>query len=501
MKLKALLSVYNKKGIEELADFFVREGIEILSTGGTYTYLRSLSYPVTKLEDFTGSPEILHGRVKTLHPKVHGGILYRRDREEDLRDVAENDLTSIDFVCVNLYPFFEKLGENLTELEQVEFIDIGGPTMLRAAAKNFPFVYVLSEPENYAEFIKVYKEGSEEEKYAFRRKSAGLVFNLMGAYDSAVANYLLEEDQKTYGSFSYKKITALRYGENPHQSASLYEQIDGKGALKNIRILSGKELSYNNYKDLDIAWKVVNEFSEPCCCALKHNTPCGVALGENALECFEKAYKADPVSIFGGVIGFNVEVTRSCAEKMNEIFLEVVIAPSYSEEALEVLKRKKNLRILTCSEKPSAKNTMVSLDGLLLVQEEDKKNTEHLQVVTKALPSQALLEEMDFAFKVVKYVKSNAIVVTKDKMTLGIGGGQVNRIDAAVFALSKANGEATVLASDAFFPFPDVVEEAYAHGIKAIIQPGGSLKDEASIAACDKHGIPMVFTGIRHFKH
>jgi len=499
--MKALLSVYNKEGIEKLADFFVKEGIEILSTGGTYTHLKALGYSVTKLEEFTSSPEILHGRVKTLHPKVHGGILYRRNHEEDLRDVADNDISSIDFVCVNLYPFFEKLGENLSELAQVEFIDIGGPTMLRAAAKNYPFVYVLSSPEEYTPFMNVYKEGTVEEKLAFRKKSAGLVYNLMGAYDSAVANFLLKDEEKTYGSFSYRKVQSLRYGENPHQNASVYEEIDGHGALKSIRILSGKELSYNNYKDLDIAWKVVNEFSEPCCCALKHNTPCGVALGENALECYEKAYTADPISIFGGVIGFNVEVTRECAEKMNEIFLEVIIAPGYTPEALEVLKTKKNLRILTCSEKPSSRNTMVSLDGLLLVQEEDRKIFDHIKPVTEKKPTEEMMAEMEFAYKVVKYVKSNAIVVTKNKMTLGIGGGQVNRIDAAKFALSKAKGQATVLASDAFFSFPDVVEESALHGITAIIQPGGSLKDEASIAACDAHGITMVFTGMRHFKH
>lgn len=499
--MKALLSVYNKEGIEELADFFVKEGIEILSTGGTYTHLASLGYSVTKLEDFTKSPEILHGRVKTLHPKVHGGILYRRDHPDDLSDVSVNGLSSIDFVCVNLYPFFDKLEENLSELAQVEFIDIGGPTMLRAAAKNYPFVYALSSPDEYSAFMRVYKEGTEEEKLAFRRKSAGLVYNLMGAYDSAVANFLLKEEEKTYGGFSYRKVQSLRYGENPHQKASVYEEIDGHGALKSIRILNGKELSYNNYKDLDIAWKVVHEFSEPCCCALKHNTPCGVALGENALECFEKAYAADSVSIFGGVLGFNVEVTKECAEKMNEIFLEVVIAPSYTEDALEVLKSKKNLRILTCSHKPSATNTMVSLDGLLLVQEEDQKIFDQLKTVTKTSPTKEMTEEMIFAFKVVKYVKSNAIVVTKNKMTLGIGGGQVNRIDAAKYALSKANGQAVVLASDAFFPFPDVVEESAANGISAIIQPGGSLKDEASINACDDHGIAMVFTGMRHFKH
>lgn len=499
--MKALLSVYNKEGIELLADFFVREGIEILSTGGTYTYLKSLSYPVTKLEDFTKSPEILQGRVKTLHPKIHGGILYRRDHQDDLREVSENDLSSIDFVCVNLYPFFEKLGENLALLDQVEFIDIGGPAMIRAAAKNFPFVYVLSDPKMYEPFIKIYKEGSEEEKYDFRRKCAGLVYNLMGAYDSAVANFLLQDEEKEYGSFSYKKQHTLRYGENPHQKAVVYEEIDGDGALKHVKVLHGKELSYNNYKDLDIAWKVVHEFEEPCCCALKHNTPCGVALGNDALECYEKAYAADPVSIFGGVIGFNVEVTRECAEKMNEIFLEVVIAPGYTPEALEVLKAKKNLRILTCDKKPSAKNMMVSLDGLLLVQEEDQKIFDSFETVTKSSPTAELLKEMEFAYKVVKYVKSNAIVVTKNKMTLGIGGGQVNRIDAAIFALEKAHGKGTVLASDAFFPFSDVVEESAKHGISAIIQPGGSLRDADSVAACDAHGISMVFTGMRHFKH
>lgn len=499
--MKALISVYDKKGVKELADFFVEEGVEILSTGGTYTYLKEQGFQVTKVEEFTKSPEILHGRVKTLHPAIHGGILYRRNHEGDLKEVKENGLSSIDFVCVNLYPFFEKLGENLSELEQVEFVDIGGPTMLRAAAKNFPFVYTLSDPSQYEEFITVYREGTEEEQYKFRRKTAGLVFNLMGAYDGAVADFLLSEEEKTYGTFSYKKMQTLRYGENPHQKASVFEQIGMGGALKGIKVLGGKELSYNNFKDLDIAWKVVQEFVEPCCCAVKHNTPCGVALGRTALESYEKAYVADPVSIFGGVVAYNVEVTKECAERMNEIFLEVVIAPSYSDEALEVLTRKKNLRILTCSEKPSGTITMTSLDGLLLVQEEDKGLYQNLSVVTEKTPSDALMSELEFAFKVVKYVKSNAIVVSKDKMTLGIGGGQVNRIDAAKYALSKAEGNAVVLASDAFFPFPDVVEEAAKNSIQAIIQPGGSLKDEASIQACNEHGLSMVFTGMRHFKH
>lgn len=499
--MRALISVFDKTGLPQLANFFKEEGIEMISTGGTYTYLTQLGYAVTKVEEVTGAKELLKGRVKTLHPRIHGGLLYRRGVQEDEAEMLLEGIEAIDFVCVNLYPFTEELKNNHSLSEQVEFIDIGGPTMLRAAAKNFAHVYTLCHQRDYEPFMTLYRTGSEEAQFAFRKTLAGHVFNLMGAYDSTIASYLLQEEEHRYLSSPYEKVTTLRYGENPHQKASLYRALDGQGALSSLEMLGGKELSYNNYKDLDIAWKVVQEFHEPCCCALKHNTPCGVALGKDDLEAYEKAYEADPVSIFGGVVALNCEVTLATAEAMAKIFLEVVMAPSYTKEALALLKEKKNLRILQCTRPPQRPTSMVSLDGLLLLQEEDRDLLSTRQVVTKIAPSEEDLEELLFAWKVVKYVKSNAIVVTSNKQTLGIGGGQVNRIDAATYALEKAQGRALYLASDAFFPFQDVVEAAAKEGIHAIIQPGGSLRDQASIDACDEQGLAMVFTSMRHFKH
>ena len=499
--MRALLSVYDKEGLLELAEFLKSENIEMVSTGGTYRFLSEKGFNPLQVEEVTSSKEILDGRVKTLHPMIHGGILYRRDLAEDRKTVEELGIEGIDIVCVNLYPFFEKLKENLPEEEQVEFIDIGGPTMLRAAAKNFKFVYSLSDPKDYKDFMKIYADKDEQVKIGFRKKLAGKVFNLMGAYDSAVANYLLAEEDKEYLSLSYKKVSNLRYGENPHQKASYYESLDTEGALKHMEILWGKELSYNNLKDLDIAWKVANEFEEPACCALKHNTPCGVALGIDDVEAYTKAYTCDPVSIFGGIVALNCTVTLETAKKMSEIFLEVVIAPDFTEEALEVLQKKKNIRLIRCAHKPAQQKAYVSLDGLMLSQDEDLFDVSELNVVTQKAPTAEEMEELRFAYKVVKYAKSNAIVVTNDRMAIGIGGGQVNRIDAAKIALEKAAGKGVVMASDAFFPFEDVAIEAAAHQIKAIIQPGGSIRDKDSIRVCDEQGISMVFTAMRHFKH
>lgn len=499
--MRALISVYDKTGLKELAQFFNGQNIEMVSTGGTYTYLKENGFHPMKVEELTGFQEMLDGRVKTLHPAVHGGILYRRDHEMDVREMTDASISGIDIVCVNLYPFADKLKEDLPFDDQIEFIDIGGPTMLRAAAKNFSFVYALSDPKDYDDFINIFLSGTDSERLNLRRRLAGHVFNLMASYDSAVSNFLLEDHEKRYLSLSYRKLSDLRYGENPHQSASVYASLDQPGALNEIDILWGKALSYNNYKDLDIAWKVVSEFDDPACCALKHNTPCGVALGKDDFEAYAKAYEGDKVSIFGGIVALNCQVGKSTAEKMNEIFLEVVMAPSFTEEALETLKKKKNLRILTCQKKPESLTSFVSLDGLMLMQDEDKGKASDFKVVTAQTPTEEEMSEMEFAFKVVKYVKSNAIVVTKDRMTLGIGGGQVNRIDAAEFALKKAKGKGTVLASDAFFPFSDVVRASKAAGIRTIIQPGGSLRDQESIDLCDELGMSMVFTAMRHFKH
>ena len=499
---RALISVYDKSGILELVKFLRKNKVEIISTGGTFKYLKENNIEVTEISEITGSCEMLDGRVKTLHPIIHGGILAMRDNKEHMETLRERNIETIDMVVVNLYPFFEKVKEDLSFEEKVEFIDIGGPTMLRAAAKNFKDVVVLSNVLDYKRVINEIEE-NQDVSLKTRKVLAGKVFNLMSAYDAAISNFLLQEEEEypEYLSVSYKKLQSLRYGENPHQSAVYYGSCETKGAMNSFKVLNGKELSYNNIKDVDIAWKVACEFDdEIACCALKHNTPCGVAIGDTVLDAYKKAYECDSVSIFGGIVAVNRTIDEDTAKEMSKIFLEVIIAPNYTEEALEILKSKKNLRVLGCKVKPSNKNYMVSVDGGILVQEEDKKLIDELNVVTKKKPTDDEIKDMLFAMKVVKYVKSNAIVVAKDNMAIGIGGGQVNRIWAACEALERGKG-ATVLASDAFFPFRDVVEECAKYNIKAIIQPGGSIRDDESIQECDKHDIGMVVTGIRHFKH
>ncbi len=499
---RALISVYDKSGILDLVNFLRQNGVEIISTGGTFKYLKENNVEVTEISEITGSCEMLDGRVKTLHPIIHGGILAIRDNKEHMDTLKERGINTIDMVVVNLYPFFEKVKEDLSFEEKVEFLDIGGPTMLRAAAKNFKDVVVLSNVSDYERVINEIKE-SKDVSFKTRKVLAGKVFNLMSAYDGAISNFLLqdEEEYPEYLSVSYKKLQSLRYGENPHQSAAYYGSCEAKGSMNSFEVLNGKELSYNNIKDVDIAWKVACEFEEDiACCALKHNTPCGVAIGETVLDAYKKAYECDSISIFGGIVAINRPIDEDTAKEMSKIFLEVIIAPDYTEKALEILRSKKNLRVLKCAVRPTNKNYMVSVDGGILVQEEDKTLIDELNVVTKKKPTDKEMKDMLFAMKVVKYVKSNAIVVAKDNMAVGIGGGQVNRIWAACEALERGKG-ATVLASDAFFPFGDVVEECAKYDIKAIIQPGGSIRDNESIQECDKHDIAMVMTGIRHFKH
>lgn len=501
MKKRALISVFDKDGVLDFAKFLISKDVEIVSTGGTYKYLKENAVPVIEIEEVTNFPEMLDGRVKTLHPLVHAGILAIRDNEEHMSTLKERNINTIDYVVVNLYPFFEKVKEDLTFEEKVEFIDIGGPTMLRAAAKNFQDVVVISDKNDYSVVIEEMKSNNEV-SYKTKKKLAGKVFNLMSAYDGAIANFMLqgEEEFPEYLSVSYKKKQGLRYGENSHQSAAFYGSTMVEGAMNSFEVLNGKELSYNNFKDMDIAWKCVNEFDEPACCALKHNTPCGVAIGEDSYEAYSKAYKVDPTSIFGGIVAFNRKVDKKTAEEMVKIFLEVIAAPEYDEDAIEVLKQKKNLRVLKVNSKPKDSMYMVTVDGGILVQEEDKKLIDEIKVVTEKAPTDEQLKDLVFGMKVVKYVKSNAIVVAEDGVARGIGGGQVNRIWPTEDALKRGNG-ATILASDAFFPFRDVVDTAAKAGIKAIIQPGGSLRDQESIDACNEHGIAMVFTGLRHFKH
>lgn len=498
---RALISVFDKTGILDFSKFLAEQGVEVISTGGTYKHLKENGVAVTEVNEVTNFPEMLDGRVKTLHPIIHAGILAIRGNAEHMNTIKERNIETIDMVIVNLYPFFEKVREDLSFEEKVEFIDIGGPTMLRAAAKNFQDVVVISDVSDYEAVMAEIKETGDV-SYKLRKKLAGKVFNLMSAYDAAISNFMLadEEEYPEYLSVSYKKKQSLRYGENPHQSAAYYVSNEFDGGMNDFEVLNGKELSYNNIKDLDIAWKVANEFEETACCALKHNTPCGVAIGETALEAYTKAHDVDPTSIFGGIVAINKKIDKATAEEMVKIFLEVVAAPEFDEDALEVLRTKKNLRVIRCNVKPCDKKFMVTVDGGILVQEEDTKLLEELKVVTEKAPTEEEMRDLVFGMKVVKYVKSNAIVTVKDGVAVGIGGGQVNRIWPTMDALRRGEG-AIILASDAFFPFRDIVDECSKHGIKAIIQPGGSMRDQESIDACNEHGIAMVFTGIRHFKH
>lgn len=497
---RALISVYDKTGIIDLAKFLTINEVEIISTGGTYKYLRDNNISATEVSEVTGFDEMLDGRVKTLHPNIHGGILAIRGNDEHMKTIAEKGVKPIDMVIVNLYPFFNKVDKDITFEEKVEFIDIGGPAMLRSSAKNFRDVVVVTDVNDYRMLMDKIEENNDVD-FETRKLLAGKAFNLTSAYDAAISNFLLSEElYPEYFTIPYVKKIDLRYGENPHQSAAFYVNAAGSGAMKDFKQLNGKELSYNNIKDMDIAWKVVCEFEETACCALKHNSPCGVAVGQSTIEAYTKAYSCDPVSIFGGIVGFNNRIDKQAAEELVKIFLEVIIAPDYDEDALEILYSKKNLRVIKCNVPAASKNEMVAVDGGILVQSRDNKLIDELKTVTIAKPAEAEIKDMIFGMKVVKYVKSNAIVVVKDGMTVSIAGGQVNRIWAASQALDRAQG-GSVLVSDAFFPFGDVVEEANKYGIKAIMQPGGSVRDQESIDLCNEYGISMVFTGARHFKH
>lgn len=498
---RALISVFDKNGILEFANFLVKHGVEIISTGGTYKYLKENGVPVIEVAEVTGAPEMLDGRVKTLHPVIHGGILAIRDNAEHMATIKERGISTIDMVVVNLYPFFKKVNEDLTFEEKVEFIDIGGPTMLRSAAKSFKDVVVISDTADYETVMKEMEAG--EVTFETKKRLAGKVFNLTSAYDAAISQFLLGDEMPKYLNASYEKLMDLRYGENPHQKAAYYVSTTDTGAMKDFEQLNGKELSFNNLRDMDIAWRTVCEFIEPTCCGLKHSTPCGAAIGKNVYEAYTKAYECDPVSIFGGIVALNKEVDADTAREMVKIFLEIVIAPSFSDEALEILKTKKNLRVIKCKHIPQDKINMVKVDGGLLIQDEDLSFTTDYEAVTEKAPTAEEMENLIFGMKIVKHVKSNAIVVVKDMMAVGIGNGETNRIWPTKQAIERAGDkiEGAVLASDAFFPFRDVVDECAKAGIKAIIQPGGSMRDRESIDACNEHGISMVFTGIRHFKH
>lgn len=498
---RALISVFDKNGILEFANFLVNHGVEIISTGGTYRHLKENGVPVIEVAEVTGAPEMLDGRVKTLHPVIHGGILAIRDNAEHMATIKERGISTIDMVVVNLYPFFKKVNEDLTFEEKVEFIDIGGPTMLRSAAKSFHDVVVISDTADYEMVMKEMEAG--EVTFETKKRLAGKVFNLTSAYDAAISQFLLGDEMPKYLNASYEKLMDLRYGENPHQKAAYYVSTTDTGAMKDFDQLNGKELSFNNLRDMDVAWRTVCEFTEPACCGLKHSTPCGAAIGKNVYEAYTKAYECDPVSIFGGIVALNKEVDADTAREMVKIFLEIIIAPSFTDEALEVLRTKKNLRVIKCKHTPQDKINMVKVDGGILIQDEDLSFTTDYEAVTEKAPSAEEMENLIFGMKIVKHVKSNAIVVVKDMMAVGIGNGETNRIWPTRQAIERAGDkiEGAILASDAFFPFRDVVDECAKAGIKAIIQPGGSMRDQESIDACNEHGISMVFTGMRHFKH
>jgi len=504
MKKRVLISVSDKSGLTEFAQFLEKNNYQLISTGGTFKHLKDAGLSPIQIDEVTNFPEMLDGRVKTLHPKVHGGLLAVRDNKEHMDTVAEHGIELIDMVVVNLYPFFENAGNNIPLDEKVEFIDIGGPSMLRSAAKNFKSVTVITNVEDYAK-VKSEIETSGDTTLETRKTLAGKVFNLTSAYDAAISKMLLEEEYPQYLNASYKKVSDLRYGENPHQSAAYYVSTVENGAMKDFEQLGGKELSFNNLRDMDLCWKVVNEFkNEMACCAVKHSTPCGVAIGNTAVETYTKTFECDPVSIFGGIVAMNYKVDAATAEELGKTFLEIVMAVDFEEKALEILRQKKNLRIIKIKNPVSDKQTWVKIDGGLLVQDCDNQFSEEIKTVTEKQPTEEQRKALLFAQRVVKYVKSNAIVVSNGTQALGIGGGQVNRIWATQQAVERAkekfSGE-LVLASDAFFPFRDVVDFCAEKDIKAIIQPGGSIKDEESIEAANQHGIPMLLTGMRHFLH
>ncbi len=509
--MRALVSVSDKRGVVEFATALNEMGFEIISTSGTLAALRNSGLKVTNISDVTGFPEICEGRVKTLHPKVHGGLLARRDKEDHMAQLAENEIETIDLVCVNLYPFEATIAkEGVTMEEAVENIDIGGPSMLRSAAKNYASVTVVCDPDDYAkvlEEIKADGNTSLETRLALSAKA----YTHTALYDSCIATYMRKAaglNEKLFLSFD--KAQDLRYGENPHQAATFYRA--GKEvsySVAHAKQLGGKELSYNNIQDANAALCIAREYSEPFCVGLKHMNPCGAAVGADLKEAWTKAYEADKVSIYGGIVAVNRPLTGEVAEMMKPIFLEIVMAPSFEPEALEVFASKKNLRLLEVKmdnvKEPQPQ--YVGVNGGLLVQAADVDCKEVVEdmCVTERKPSQEELVDLNFGWRVVKHVKSNAIVVVKNGATAGVGAGQMNRVGSAEIALEQAKAaghtEGLVLASDGFLPFDDTVELASKYGVVAIVQPGGSIRDEDAIKKANEKGIAMLFTGMRHFKH
>lgn len=519
MVKRALISVSDKTGIVEFAQKLNDLGVSIISTGGTFKVLKEAGIPVINISDVTGFPECLDGRVKTLHPNIHAGLLAMRSNPEHMKQVEELNVELIDMVVVNLYPFKQTIMKpDVTLADAIENIDIGGPTMLRAAAKNYQDVSVVIDPTDYEQVLSEIKEtGAVSVKTNFYL--AAKVFNHTAYYDTMIANYLRDKaglpKYPDTISMTFEKVQDMRYGENPHQSAAFYKEVgNSDGMLSGIEQLHGKELSFNNINDLHGALELLKEFDEePTVVACKHSNPCGVASGKDIHEAYVRAYNTDPVSIFGGILCANRKIDKATAEEISKIFLEIVLAPDFDDDVLEVLEQKKNIRLLKLKDvmkkQPETAYDVKKVSGGILIQDIDSKLLgDELKVVTDRKPTEKEMEDLLFTWKVVKFTKSNGIAIGKDKQSVGIGPGQVNRIWATEQAIDHGTKQlgadvvkGAVLASDAFFPFDDCVEAAHKAGITAIIQPGGSKRDQDSIDACNKYGIAMVFTGMRHFRH
>lgn len=507
--MKALISVYDKSGIEDFGDALDRSGFELISTGGTYDVLSGAGVKVRQISDVTGSPEILDGRVKTLHPTIHGGILGRRDLEDHRLQMSEFGIDNIDVVVVNLYPFVETvLNADSTLEDGLENIDIGGPTMLRAAAKNYPDVLVVVDPSDYAwigERLLVGGDVSASE----RKKLALKAFQHVSFYDSAVATWLNDQTPLDAAEFTaaYSKLDDLRYGENPHQSGAVYASVLGSGGIVRAERLHGLPMSYTNVLDADGAWTSVTDFSDSACVIVKHTNPCGIALDTNQAWAYEKAFQGDSVSAYGGIVAFNRNLEVETAEAMRGVLFDIIIAPSYEEDALEILRKRKRTRLLRADLATGALTgiSLKSVSGGALLQTVDdiEENRHSWKVVTESEPTDQQWKDLEFSWKCLKHIKSNTIVLAKDNMMVGMGAGQPNRVVSIHLSLRIAGDKSkgSALASDAFMPFADNIEMAAAGGITAIAQPGGSIRDDEVIAAANEAGIAMVFTGVRHFNH
>jgi phosphoribosylaminoimidazolecarboxamide formyltransferase/IMP cyclohydrolase len=512
MKIKrALISVSDKTGVVEFAKKLHAAGVDIISTGGTMKEIKAAGIPVTYVSDVTGFPEIMDGRVKTLNPYIHGGILAVRDSEEHQKAMKEHNIKAIDLVVVNLYPFRQTIAKPDVALsDAIENIDIGGPAMIRAAAKNFRYVTVVVNPSRYDEVAaKIASDGETDER--LRMELAKEAFCHTAEYDACINQYLAKElgegDFPQKVQIALEKVQDLRYGENPHQGAAFYREINSDGGVANAKQLHGKELSFNKIVDIEASYNLVAEFAEPAAAIIKHTNPCGTGIGKTICEAYKKAYEADPLSAFGGIVALNRAVDLNTAEEIKKIFVEVVIAPSFNDNAFNLLAEKKNIRLMTLPLPDLAKGKldMKRVSGGMLLQEGDTFDAERaaMKVVTKRQPTEEEWQQLIFAWKVVKHVKSNAIVVAGNDRTYGVGAGQMNRVGSAKIAFEQAGEKAkgAVLSSDAFFPFRDTLDECGKAGITAVIQPGGSIRDQESIDAANEHNIAMVFTDMRHFRH